>query len=190
MRYEKNLVLGIALSCMLLAVGCGASIMVPAQRVKEIPPGYALVTFIRATSFGGAIDFGIWDGENLVGVLDPKAYIQYFAPAGEHVFIARAENWSYVRANLEAGRAYHILANVTMGVWKARVVLRPIHANDTQYTKQHVDGWLASLRPTMPDPQQAAAYAQPRIDHIRQGIALYTSGQAQYEVLEATDYYR
>ena len=53
-------------------------------------------------------------------------------PAGEHVFLARAENGSCVHADLEAGRSYFILAKVFPGIWKGRVACDPIRRDDSQ----------------------------------------------------------
>jgi len=176
----------VLLTAILLA-GCGRSIMIPTTAKPQLAEGKALVTFIRATSFGGAIDFGLWDGENLVGVLDPKTYIQVEVDPGEHYFLARAENWSIVKANLEAGKRYYVLANVAMGVWKARVVLRPIRQGDADYKQENIDAWLTDLRPMMPDPGQAPAYVQRRVEEVRKALENAKSGQAETLPLEAGD---
>jgi hypothetical protein len=172
-----------------VCIACGSSIMVPTQTIKDAAPDHALVTFIRATSFGGAIDFGIWDSDQLVGVLDPKTYIQYKAAPGEHVFLARAENWSYVKANLEAGKKYYILANVSMGVWKARVVLVPITKDQDKYGQSNIDDWMTRLAPRMPDPAQADAYRNPRIAQVQEAAAKVDDGTTKFSTLQTTDFF-
>ena len=161
----------------------------PAQKVQQTPQDKALVTFIRATNFGGAIDFGLWDGENVVGVIDPKTYIQYETTPGEHIFMAHAENWSVVKATLEAGKHYYVLANVSMGVWKARVILRPIKTNDHEYSQKNMDEWNTNLKPTTPDPMKIEEYRTPRLEDVRAALANVNSGKAEFSVLEVGDVY-
>ena len=72
--------------------GCASSLMIRSESVLIPGPNYAVVNFLRPSSMGGAIKFGIWDKENIVGILTPKNYIQYKASPGEHLFITRAEN--------------------------------------------------------------------------------------------------
>jgi hypothetical protein len=163
--------------------------MIPTQTIKTTPADHALVTFIRATSYGGAIDFGLWDGDKLIGVIDPKAYIQYKATPGEHVFLARAENWSYVKANLEEGRNYYILTNVSMGVWKARVVLVPITKGNEKYGQSEIDNWMSRLKPTTPDPAKVDAYRAPRVEQVRNNAAKVGRGEVRFSTLAATDYF-
>ena len=80
--------------------------------MSQVPPAeppdanHAVVTFMRPSSFGGAIQFGIWDGENFVGILSAGSSIQYLAEPGEHLFLGRAENWSYVSAKLVGVKNY------------------------------------------------------------------------------------
>jgi hypothetical protein len=144
-RIRKASSIAVLLLASLATLSCGGSMMLPTQRLSDVPSDKAVVTFIRATAFGGAIDFGIWDGERVVGVLDPRAYIQYTCDPGEHVFLGRAENWSAVKATLEAGRKYYILANVSMGVWKARIVFEPITKTSTDRTDDDIAMWLNDL---------------------------------------------
>ena len=116
-----------------LASGCatGGKYMIKAEPIVSPPQGKTLVTFVRPSNFGGAISFGVWDGEIFIGILGPDMSIQYETTPGEHYFLARAENWACVKADLAADRQYVIKANPIMGVWKARVaspqspILRP-----------------------------------------------------------------
>jgi hypothetical protein len=145
-----------------------------------------LVTFIRPTVFGGAINFGLWDSDNFIGILTAKSYVQYKTHPGEHLFIARAENWSYVKANLAPGKQYFILGKVYPGVWKARVGLDPVNKNDN-ISQAQIENWLTGLRPTTVIPSKIDAYTNPRIPHIKAAIEKFRAGEVKYQELKATD---
>jgi hypothetical protein len=161
--------------------------MTKAQRISEPPQGKALVTFMRPSGFGGAIAFGIWDGGNLVGVLNSGTCIQYEATPGEHYFLGRAENWSCVKADLATGKHYVVKANPAMGVWKARLAFDPVTAADYGKQLKQVQKWLAQLQAVAPDPQQGEAYSQPRRAEVLAAQSTFQSGQGRYEVLAAQD---
>ena len=76
---------------------------------------------------------------------------------GEHYFLARAENWSCVKANLAAGKQYVIKANPMMGVWKARVAFDPVTKADYEKQAKDVQKWLAKMQPMAPNPQKVDA---------------------------------
>lgn len=145
-----------------------------------------VVTFIRPSVFGGAIKFGLWDSENFIGILTAKAYVQYKTHPGEHLFIARAENWSYVKADLAPGKQYFILAKVAMGAWKARVVLDPANKNDN-ISQAQIDNWLNGLTPITVIPAKVDSYAQPRIPHIKAAIDKFKAGEVKFFELKAED---
>jgi hypothetical protein len=177
---------------LLLTSGCatGGKYMTKANRMSEPEQGKALVTFVRPSGFGGAISFGLWDGDTFVGILGPDLCIQYEAVPGEHYFLARAENWSCVKADLAADRHYVIKANPVMGAWKARVALAPVNKSD--YDKQgelkKVQKWLARAKPVMPNPQHLEAYTQPRRKQALEAQATFKSGKGRYATLARQDY--
>ena len=119
-----------------MTVGCASPMMQPTERLANPDPERALVTFLRPSYFGGVITFGIWDSDAFVGVLTAGSYIEYLVKPGSHLFMTRAENWSYVKADLEAGKRYDILAKVFPGVWKARIAFDPIRRGDSQLAQR------------------------------------------------------
>jgi len=169
-----------------MTVGCASPMMQPAARLTNPDPARALVTFLRPSYFGGAITFGIWDSDSFVGVLGAGSYIEYPATPGPHVFLARAENWSYVNAQLEAGKRYYILAKVFPGVWKARIAFDPIRRGDPQ-TDEEIQNWLKALTPTEPIAEKVDAYTSPRLGQVRQAVGAFRNGEVTYEILEAED---
>jgi len=187
-RNRLRLVAGSVLcASLLLLTGCASSMMQPADRLAAPAPSGALVTFLRPSYFGGAIQFGVWDSDQFVGILEPGSYIQVLLPPGEHVFLARAENWSYVHADLEAGRQYFILAKVFPGIWKARVAYDPIRRDDPQ-TNEEIARWLSELKPIGVIDAKVGAYTAPRLEQVRQAVADFQAGQVQSERMEAVDY--
>ncbi len=177
---------------LLLASGCatGGKYMTNAEPIVSPPEGKALVTFVRPSNFGGAISFGLWDGDIFIGILGPDMSIQYETAPGEHYFIARAENWACVKADLVANRQYVIKANPVIGAWKARVVLSPV--NESDYNKPgelpKVRKWLADAKPMMPNPEHRDAYAEPRRQDVLKAKEMFVSGEGKYLTLGAGDY--
>jgi hypothetical protein len=171
----------------LVLSGCASSMMQPATPLPAPEASQALVTFMRPSYFGGAIQFGIWDSDRFAGILEAGSYVQLLVPPGEHIFLARAENWSYVHADLEAGRHYFILAKVFPGVWKARVAFDPILRDDPQ-TDAEIAKWLTDLKPITVIPGKVEGYSSPRREQVRQAVADFRSGAVESERLEASDY--
>ena len=167
--------------------GCASAMMQPVAPQSPPEASHALVTFLRPSYFGGAIKFGIWDSERFVGILEPGSYIQVLVPPGEHIFLARAENWSYLHADLEAGRRYFVLANVFPGVWRARVAYDPILRDDPQ-SDAEIARWLRDLKPIGVIPEKVEAYTAPRREEVRQAVADFRNGAVESVRLEAGDY--
>ncbi len=168
------------------AAGCGTPVMRDTTTVHQVSQEYALVTFVRPTGFGGAIKFGLWDSDKFIGILNAKRVVQYKAAPGEHLFLARAENWSYVRANLEAGKQYVIVGKVFPGVWKARVALSPV-TKTTETDQATIDNWLRGT-PSEIIPEQLASYESQRQAQVRDAMANYQAGEVKFEILEIDDY--
>ncbi len=103
------------------------------------------------------------------------------------MFLARAENWSYVKADLEAGKQYFILGKVFPGIWKARVALDPVTKGDAT-TQAQIDKWLSEMKPTAVISEKLDDYTRPRISHVRAAVSDFKSGNVKYEVLEADDH--
>lgn len=178
-----------AAAVMMLLTGCATPMMTKTSTVSSPPAGKAIVTFVRPTMFGGAIQFGIWDSDKFVGILAARSYVQYAADPGEHLFLARAENWSYVKANLEAGKEYFVVGKVFPGVWKARVALAPVKKDELLRPGEtaKVEKWLKDLSPTVPMASLVDRYSAPRVDQVRQSVEKFKKGKAGYGVLEAED---
>ena len=91
--------------------------------------------FMRPSALGNAINFNIWDGEKVIGNSVAKGQFDYLADPGKHLFVAVAENKTFLDAELEAGKIYYILTQVKMGMWKARVGLVPVTKGSEYWDK-------------------------------------------------------
>ena len=187
-KFKRLLLITICFAFVLLA-GCQSSMMTKVQpiNVSGIDQNTALVTFVRPTSFGGAIQFGVWDSETFIGVTSANSYVQYKTSPGKHLFLARAENWSCVEADLEAGKSYFIITAVRMGVWKARVALEPV-TRTGKISDKKISKWLSGLNATAVDPAQVEKYTDDRIDHVRQAIENIRQDKAKCNTLSIEDY--
>ena len=166
--------------------GCASSMMHKVEPVGlESQPDKALVTFMRPSFFGGAIQFGIWDSDNFIGVLSAGSSVQYLAEPGDHVFLGRAENWSYVKAELEAGKQYFVIGRVFPGVWKARVALDPVNNGDEDVA--NIEKWQKELTPTAINAEQREAYITPRLEQVKTALGQIDNGTTKFEVLSKAD---
>ncbi len=187
---KKVRLISIAICFMLIFIaGCKSSVMMGVQPVNiaNIDKNMAIVTFVRSGFVGKAIQFGIWDSEKWVGVLASDSYIQYKASPGKHLFLARAENWSCVKADLEGGKSYFIIVSPRMGVWKARVVMNPVNKGDN-VSEEKINKWLTRLSPIAVDPAKIEAYTEPRLAHVKKAIENIEQGSANCNTLSIEDY--
>lgn len=155
-----------------LATGCSSIRMVDTESTMVVPPGKALVTFVRQSVWmGDGIPVDVWDGEHYVGVLGPGKIVQYVAAPGEHLFLGNAENWTYASGTLEAGRRYYVKANVFLGFATARVAFGIAENSDDRVAKWH-ENYSAKAAP---EEARAAFEAQARAD-VQEAIQLFKSG--------------
>jgi hypothetical protein len=184
---KKNTTLNflVAIALLFMLSGCGSSLMTGVSTIEQPDNGMALVTVLRPSVFGGAIKFSLWDGDQFKGILTAKSYIQFQAPPGHHLIMARAENWSGVDAELQAGRHYYIIARVMPGAWKARVALDPVSRD--QYDEGKIDKWLKGLNPIAIIPGKAEVYATPRLEQVRTAIDNFENGRGTTMILKVDD---
>ena len=120
---------------------CASVPMQPAKFQATADDSYALVTFVRESVFmGDGIHLYLWDGETFVGTLSHGTLVQYHATPGPHVFMASSENWSYVKADLVAGKHYFIKANMFPGFATMRSAMVPVKNSDAR-----IDQWPKRL---------------------------------------------
>jgi len=105
------------------------------QEIPPAPANKAVVYFVRATSYGFAINFSYFDSTKLIGIFAGKGYFRYECEPGTHLFWARSENKDFIEAHLEAGKIYFIDVIVQMGWVKAQVSIDPIDGKNPKKMK-------------------------------------------------------
>jgi len=121
-----------ALSLALLA-GCASfpKDLTITPRLEQPPAGKALVNFHRPSKWGGAERFAIFSGDGAVLVdLPGAAQFQHVCDPGEHLFLAWADQASVVKAELEAGKVYDIMVDISMGWVRGNIKLIPLAKDD------------------------------------------------------------
>jgi hypothetical protein len=97
----------------------------PDRYITKPSPDKALIFFIRATSFGGAIQAAIYDDTDFIGTSSANTHIAYLAKPGKRMFMVTGESADFMEADLTAGKIYYADVVPRMGVWKARFSFRP-----------------------------------------------------------------
>lgn len=106
-------------------------------------PGKALIHFMRPSSFGGAIQSTVWDGESYIGTVSANSRVCYQAEPGEHMFMVVGESADFMQAELLPGKTYYAVVTPRPGFWKARFSLRPMNGQEPQ---ENIDKWVAGTR--------------------------------------------
>jgi hypothetical protein len=109
-----------------------------------VGPNEAMVIFLRPSGMGYAVQSSVFEiGEDraatLVGIVAAKKKLAYRTTPGPHTFMIIGESADFMYADLQPGKTYHAIAQVRMGVWKARFSLQPVHA----YDRGPLAGYLA-----------------------------------------------
>ena len=185
----RNLILVVFAAALMLLSGCvSGQIMKPADLMSQPQTDEVLVTVVRPQTFvGAAISSSIWDSDNLVGVISGGQYVEYKTTPGKHLYLSRAENWSYLSAEFLPGKHYVVRADVFPGVWKARIALNTIDKSDPDY-KETVDSWLKKLKPMQLDPEKGKEYAEKRLDEVKHAIQDFEDGKVKFSSLLPNDY--
>lgn len=98
--------------------------------------GKCMVYIARRETAALLVKFSVYDGDLFLGKLGAKKYFAYECDPGEHVFIAKGENTSYIDANLEEGKTYVIDLKIKVGIISARVNLDPLDQSHKKYEKE------------------------------------------------------
>jgi hypothetical protein len=170
-------------------VACGPKLMIPTQSVNEAKPESALITFVRARSYAGKSVFHIWDSMDYVGTIIGGQYIQKEVAPGEHMFIVHAQNWAYIKADLEAGKKYFIVLNTAPGFTHAAAIPVPITKAQTKYGQSDIDNWMTTLTPMIPNPQSAPAWVAERKPQVEKAVAKGQAPDARFQELGSGDYW-
>jgi len=158
---------------MICMAGCAGSsrYMTPTQSFLRPSGEKALVRFMRPSGFGYAINFNILDGKKEIGNSVAKSQFDYLAEPGTHLFIATAENKSFLEAELDPGKIYYILTRVGMGGWSARVYFEPVTKGSEFWDK--VIEYENTLNKVQPDKEALKKWEVANMDKIEKVITDY-----------------
>jgi hypothetical protein len=152
--------------------GC-TSMMKDTSLINKPNTKKAIVNFVRPSIFfADGLDVDIWNGRTYLGSLSAGSMIQTEVEPGKYLFIGNIENFSYVSANLTAGKQYFIKANMFPGFWKARVALGVAKSDD-----ERVYEWLDELTPTVAIEEKRKELEIKRKEFIQQSILDFEEGR-------------
>jgi len=141
------------------------------QTVPGAPADKAVVYFARPSGLGALVNFTFFDDETAIGRFNGGKYMRYTCEPGAHLFWARSENKSYVKANLEAGKMYVIEALPQMGGFKAGVRLIPV--NPLTYKMKFIQKLVTKRSPVAFTPQMLAGLQVKMKEVIKRGKEKY-----------------
>jgi hypothetical protein len=168
------------LSLLLTLCACGP-LMLRSQRYTAPLEGGALVTFLQPFEVGKDAAFDLWDGDRYLGKLSKGTLIDLQVEAGEHFFMAKASNWSVIKAKLAPGKRYYVVARPAVNAAEIAVVLEPATLEDeaSELTK-----WLSRLTPVSVEPEKALLYATHHANEARAIRRKAKAGEIYVRVLE------
>ena len=201
----KSIMKGLSSSLliMILLNGCASQIMILSNPVDSISNNKALVTFLPSKwvavshnqfgPFGGgrqynaSLELDIWDNENFIGALTAKTYFQYVADPGEHLFIARGGNWSFVKANLQSGKKYYVILTTYPVPFRGQIVnLQPVKSEDRELLTE-TQSSINSLKPMSIIQEKYDDYVRNKVNKVRQEINVFKSTEYEFSSLGAQD---
>lgn len=171
-------------------ISCAGSshYMKPSQGLLTPTNDKALVRFMRPSGFGYAINFNVWDGEKVIGNSVAKSQFDYLADPGKHLFVAVAENKTFLEADLEAGKTYYILTQVRMGVWKARVGFVSVNKGSEFWDKvKEYENELNKLEPDTEALKKWEDENKPKIKEILSQYETKWKAEEQWQKLKPED---
>ncbi len=159
---------GLALIAVLLLSGCASSKMLVSETQQLAPPTseMAQVVFLRASSFGGAIQATVFDVSSdepeFIGISSSKTKLAYTVEPGKHVFMVVSEAADFLEAELDGGKTYYAMITPRMGAWKARFSLHPVRASsgEFQHTSDKFQKWLSNSKFVENTPESKAWFQE------------------------------
>jgi len=145
--------------------------MKPSTSVLTPTAEKALVRFMRPSGMGFAIEFNLFDGEELIGNIVAKSQIDYVADPGRHVCMSTAENKVFLDADLAPGRLCYIITRISPGVWRARVAFIAVTRGSEYW--ESVLQYEQELQKLEPDEAKLKAWEESNKEQIRALLSAY-----------------
>jgi hypothetical protein len=112
-----------------------------APQTMLAPADKAVVTFVRPSGMGFAINFAILDQEgHWIGDAVAKSHFAVSLNPGTYTFIGWAENTAALKATLAEGRTYYVEVVPSMGFGSAHVTLEALTPRDEDW--KELPGWM------------------------------------------------
>lgn len=175
-----------ALSLVTALVGCTAS----SDHMHPVgPPQLAAkadavtVVFVRPSGYAAGIVTTILDDKGrFLGDAMAETYFVTEVPAGEHTFIAWAENTAALKAQLAPGKVYYVEVSPKMGALSARIHLLALTPRSENWGE--LKGWLAASQAMRVNEQAGQAYLAGRTEDVQERIASAKEVLAEYDAEE------
>jgi len=163
----------------------GFDLMRPAADALGPDASSAVITFFRRKDKNklADLDIGIWGSDGFIGDLRGEEALSVRVPPGEHFFVAGRTGTSVLRAQVEAGKQYHVWLDV--GFWVQSIKLVPIEGSQ----EGKLEEWLAAA--TLLELNESALTPRVRergdivMSFVNQSIAKAKSGEIDVRVLAA-----
>lgn len=167
-----------------LAAACGPALIMQRAEVAAVPDrDFAVVNFIRPSVWGGATEFSVWDGEELVGSSYVRTVTQHKTRPGEHLLMVKADNWAGIKANLAAGRSYYVhigprYGGPSKGAYHFGVKLTVLDPDDPR-----LKDWMGKLGRMQVHPEKRDAFVAKYIAEVRKAVERFRSGSEEYDTM-------
>ena len=105
-----------------LVAACSSSYLQTAAPGGKPGPQETRVIFCRPSrAVGGAVNFPVWDEQHLIGFSEGGTWFEYRCPPGKHYFIASAQTYKGLPADLTGGKTYYVWITPRVGFLSAAV---------------------------------------------------------------------
>ncbi len=162
-------------------------LMKTTDRQKEPNENKAIITFIRPIKYAEGVAFGIWDENSFLGSLKEQTYFQIAVDPGKHTFLGKAEQWSVLQAEVEAGKKYYIEVKAKLGMTVVRMQLLPLKAKMSGEMKK----WMNTSQLLTLDKNAINDDVQERLDKalplIRSILEKVAKGELKPRFLKVSD---
>jgi hypothetical protein len=170
-KHRLLLILFVSVSVCIISCAGSSRYMKPSQGFLTPTKEKAVVRFMRPSGFGYAINFNVWDGENVIGNSVAKSQFDYLADPGKHLFVAVAENKVFLEADLEAGKTYYVITRVYTGMWKARVAFIAVNRGSQLWDEVKEDE--NKLNKLEPNTEALKLWEEENKSKIKEVLAVY-----------------
>lgn len=140
-----------------LLAACSTHLMRDAAPVA-VQPDQAKVVVYRPSTRSRARLMPVYDGERLMGFVEPRCAFDYLCPPGAHLFIIHGTSDIAVEAELEAGRTYYLKVGTEPDWFRRRVVVVPVVSGSAEAAELGND--LAECISRALDADAGADYAE------------------------------